>query len=257
MRKNDTNRFAAPVLDVAVALALLTRLPLPRLPVAAFAHQARAAWAFPLAGLAIALPAAAIGQAALAIGLPSTLSAGLLVTVLIVLSGAMHEDGLADTADGFWGGFDQNRRLEIMSDSRIGTYGVLALIVSVALRWGSFAAILQAGHWPAVIAVAALSRAPLPVLMTILRPARDGGLSHKVGVPGWPISLLAVCLGVTIALLCVGGVIILPALAATLAIAGLALVARAKIGGQTGDVLGATQQIAEVVLLGGLVAALS
>ncbi|MCA0869693.1 adenosylcobinamide-GDP ribazoletransferase [Seohaeicola saemankumensis] len=251
MRKNDFN----PVREVGVALVLLTRLPLPRLPAAAFARQARAAWAFPLAGLAVALPACAVGLLALALGLPAPLAAGLVLAMQMLLTGAMHEDGLADTADGLWGGFDRDRRLEIMGDSRIGTYGVLALVVVTGLRWTALAALLQAGAWPAVLAVAALSRAALPMLMTALPPARDGGLSRGVGVPGRAVSLVALLLGAALAAPA-GPAIALPALAAALVLVALALVARAKIGGQTGDILGAAQQLGEATLLCGLAATL-
>ncbi len=250
MRKNDFN----PLRDVAVALVLLTRLPLPRLPASAFARQARAAWAFPLVGLAVALPACALGHWALALGLTAPLAAGVVLAVQMLITGAMHEDGLADTADGLWGGFDRDRRLKIMGDSRIGTYGVLALVVVTGLRWTALAALLQAGAWPAaVLGSAALSRAALPALMTALPPARDGGLSRGVGVPSWPVSLAALGLGAALATPA-GPVIALPALAAALAVVAMALVARAKIGGQTGDVLGAAQQLGEAALLCGLAA---
>lgn len=240
--------------DPLVALALLTRLPLPRLPAAAFARQARAGWAFPLAGLTVGLLAAGVGWGALGLGLPAGIAAGLVLAVQIAVTGAMHEDGLADVADGFWGGYDRDRRLEIMKDSATGSYGVLALILSLGLRWGALAALLPVMPG-AVIGVACLSRAFLPGLMTALPPARAGGLSRSVGVPGWGVSLFALALGVSLALALIGVPAVGAALAAALAVCVLALVARAKIGGQTGDVLGTAQQLAEIaallVLVGG------
>ena len=243
MRKYDIRAA-----DILLALVLLTRLPLPHLPQEAFKRQSAAVWAFPLAGLAVALPACLVASLALRLDLPAPVAAGLALAVQILLTGAMHEDGLADTADGFWGGFDTARRLEIMKDSQIGTYGVLALILGLGLRWMALAALFEtAGPW-FLVALAALSRAAMPVVMHALPNARQAGLSHGVGRPG----KRAVTFGVLIALM-----ISLPALGlyATLGASlvmiattlGAAALARAKIGGQTGDILGATQQICEIM----------
>lgn len=250
MRKYDIRAA-----DFLLALVLLTRLPLPHLPKAAFKRQSSAVWAFPAAGLAVALPACLVASLALSLGLPHMVAAGLALAVQILLTGAMHEDGLADTADGFWGGFDTARRLEIMKDSQIGTYGVLALILGLGLRWTAFATLLEAlGPWP-LLALAALSRAAMPTLMYALPNARQAGLSHGVGRPGKnPVILGAgIALGISmpvlgpVALFCAA----LAMLAATL---GMAAIARAKIRGQTGDTLGATQQICEIAGLLALLA---
>ncbi len=258
MRKNDTAPLPALLQDAGVALALLTRLPLPRLPDHAFARQARAAWAWPLAGLAVALIAAAAGALALAFGLAPAAAAGLVLAVQIAATGAMHEDGLADTVDGLWGGQDRDRRLAIMKDSHIGSYGVLALILGLGLRWSALSGLIAAGALTGpLVAVAALSRAPLPLLMTALPPARPGGLSRAIGRPGRDASLAALAFGAALALLFAGGAVILPALAGALAVLGVAHLARIRIGGQTGDILGAAQQMAEITLLLGLQAALS
>src|SRR6056297_3491159 len=114
--------------DLVSAAMLLTRLPVRGMPTA---RAADAAWAWPLVGLAVGLPAGVVGMAVAAAGLPGGLAAAAALTVSIVLTGALHEDGLADCADGFWGGFDRARRLEIMRDSAIGSYGVLALGLSL------------------------------------------------------------------------------------------------------------------------------
>lgn len=241
MRKNDMQAK-----DVTLALVLLTRLPLPHLPAAAFQRQVQAVWAYPLAGLAVALPAAALAAAALAMDLPAAVAAGLALAVQVMLTGAMHEDGLADTADGLWGGLDRTRRLEIMKDSRIGAYGVIALILGFGLRWSALAAVIgAAGVWP-LLALAMLSRAVMPALMAALPHARDGGLSQSVGRPRALPCLVAVLLALLLSLPLAGA----PAIAALLAMAagaaGLGWLARVKIGGQTGDILGAAQQIAEL-----------
>lgn len=240
MRKNDIIR------DIALTLVLLTRLPLPKLPEAWFQRQAQAVWAFPLAGLAITLPACATASLALWLGLPAPAAAGLLLVIQIVLTGAMHEDGLADTADGFWGGFTTERRLEIMKDSQIGTYGVLALIMTVGLRWLALSALLPLGGiWP-VLALSLLSRATMPVLMVTLPNARKTGLSQSVGCPEVFPCIIGISLAVFLSALMIGSITIAIFAMLSATTVGLAILARRKIGGQTGDVLGTSQQLAEL-----------
>ena len=240
MRKSDTIAT-----DILLALLLLTRLPLPGLPQSAFVRQARAVWAFPVAG--VLLGGVATGAAGLAlIWWPPTVAAGLAIALQVLMTGALHEDGLADTADGFWGGFDRDRRLEIMKDSQIGTYGVLSLVLSVGLRWSLLAALLSVGAIWAPVALAVLSRATMPVLMIALPHARADGLSKSVGKP----APQRVCLGLLLALGMSLGAVGWPALVMAAVLCplcfGIGWLARAKIGGQTGDVLGTTQQISEI-----------
>lgn len=235
--------------DILLALVLLTRLPLPRLPESAFARQAKAAWAYPLAGLAVALPACGLGALALAGGLPAGPAAGLVITAQVLLTGAMHEDGLADAADGFWGGFERARRLEIMKDSRIGAYGVLALVLIMVLRWSALTALISAGGLWMLAGVAALSRAPMAVLMGWMPNARQSGLSQSVGRPARSAALAGLVLGAGCVLLFAGSAGIAAMAGTALAASGMAALAQAKIGGQTGDVLGATQQAGETAAL--------
>jgi len=178
------------------------------------------------------------------------------IATLVIITGAMHEDGLADSADGLWGGWEKDRRLEIMKDSRIGAYGVLALVLSLGLRWVALAAVTEAGAlWPVVIGTAALSRAAMVGVMHALPNARTDGLSRSVGRPPRAAALVASGIGGAVWLLlsASGG----PLFAAIIAAAACGLIAKAKIGGQTGDTLGATQQITEIVVLLAVVAQLS
>ncbi|WP_415402406.1 adenosylcobinamide-GDP ribazoletransferase [Tateyamaria sp. SN3-11] len=180
MGQNETDMgLRTRLWDVPAALVLLTRLPLPALPDHAFAHGARAVWAYPLVGLVVGLIACGIAAVATALGLPAMIVAGLSLATLVLLTGAMHEDGLADTADGLWGGHDRDRRLEIMKDSRMGAYGVLALIVVMGLRWLGLTEVT----WTGLITAAVVSRAMMPPLMLALPHARMSGLSHSVGAP--------------------------------------------------------------------------
>lgn len=246
MRKTDTRPR---IIDVAVALVLLTRLPLPALPSAAFERQAKAAWAFPLAGLAVMLPACALGWLSLWAGLSAPLAAGLVLGCQILLTGAMHEDGISDTADGLWGGFTPERRLEIMKDSRIGAYGVLALVLVVGLRWLALGELLAVQDFAAILAVAMLSRAGMPVLMTALPSARAKGLSQSIGVPGWPVALIGVTLAGAVAVALLGTAALPVIIAIGAVLLGLSALAMRKINGQTGDILGAGQILSETIAL--------
>ncbi|WP_299678914.1 adenosylcobinamide-GDP ribazoletransferase [uncultured Roseobacter sp.] len=243
-----TDSFPSWFTDILLAGTLLSRVPLPHLSEATFARGAQAAWAYPIAGAGLGAIAGLVASLCLALGLPAVFAAGALLITLMVLTGAMHEDGLGDTADGFWGGFEPARRLEIMRDSHTGTYGILALILITGLRWSAYAALLPLGVLP-VIAVAALSRAGMPCLMAALPHARDDGLSKSVGRPDVPTAVLGLGVALLLAGLCVGGAAIGGLLAILAATAVVGAIARSKIGGQTGDVLGAAQQISELFAL--------
>ncbi|MFK7764467.1 MAG: adenosylcobinamide-GDP ribazoletransferase [Roseobacter sp.] len=242
--------------DIVLAFCLLTRLPMPHLPSEAFKQGARAIWAYALVGIFVGTVLLGIGTASLALELPSSLAAGLMIAAGFLLTGGLHEDGLADTADGVWGGQTKEQRLEIMKDSRIGTYGTLSLILIIGLRWVAFAALLPAAP-TAILVAATVSRTSMTILMISLPHARSDGLSRSLGsatrssvVLGWFIALLCagLCLGVT------GWITVLPA---CLSAAVLHLLARTKLGGQSGDILGATQQISEALILITLVALLA
>lgn len=236
------------VLDVPVAFCLLTRIPMPRLPDAAFNHSARAVWAYPIVGAVLGAVAGCAGLILGWAGVPAAAAAGIVLVLLAIMTGAMHEDGLCDTADGFWGGTSPAKRLTIMKDSHIGTYGTVALLIVTGLRWVSYASLLPLGFGP-IIAVSALSRAVMPVVMFALPHARDTGLSHRVGQPGRRAVAIGLILATIGAMILIGMSTLYALLGALMSTAGMMLLAKRKIGGQTGDVLGATQQITEVVIL--------
>ncbi len=241
--------------DIHAALALLSRLPLPP---AGHAH-AGAVWAYPLAGAVLGALAALLAGILLALGLPPGLAALFTLAALVAMTGALHEDGLADVADGFGGGWDPARRLEIMRDSRIGTYGVAAVALSLLARWQALALILAMGaHWPALIATAALSRAAMPALMAALPHARRDGLSRSVGRASPTRALAAAGIGAVLAFLLLDPRAALAAcLLSFLAAVFLGALAKARIGGQTGDTLGALQQLAEIAILAAIATQLS
>jgi len=235
--------------QAGLALAFLTRLPL-RIGVTAPGALARAAWAFPLAGLVVGTVGAIVFALSDRLELPFLATALLTVAATALLTGALHEDGLADTADGL-GGADRAAALAIMRDSRIGTYGVLALIASVGLRVAALAA-LREPHLAvgALLAAHTVSRGFLPAVMLWCDPAREDGLGAQAGRPTPAVAAAAAIIAVLVAVLTLGitrgiGAVGWAAVAATC----VALLARRRLGGYTGDVLGAVQQIGEIVML--------
>tara|TARA_R110002167_G_scaffold309948_1_gene514830 strand:+ start:335 stop:1099 length:765 start_codon:yes stop_codon:yes gene_type:complete len=236
--------------DARLATAFLTRLPLSRHAVIGPAALARAVWAFPLAGLLVGGAAAVVYGAALAVGLAPWLAGALAILSQILLTGGLHEDGLADSADGL-GGRDRQHRLIIMRDSATGSFGVIALSLSLMLRAGALAALADsevvAG---ALIASATLSRAAIGLPMILLPPARTDGLSAEAGRP---TALTVLAAWILAFILCFPGLAVADAIALSIAALAAALsvssVARRRLGGQTGDVLGATQQVTELMCL--------
>lgn len=140
-----------------------------------------------------------------------------------------------------------------MKDSQIGTYGTLALIVATGLRWLAYAHLLQTSI-AVIVAVAAASRAILPALLCELPNARNNRLSHDVGRPNLKHALVAAGIGLLLAVVLLIWLGFVVMLSVVLAVVAMEWLARAKISGQAGDVLGATQQIAEVAALTALVA---
>tara|TARA_R110002110_G_scaffold97514_8_gene250392 strand:- start:3724 stop:4527 length:804 start_codon:yes stop_codon:yes gene_type:complete len=242
---NISDRFRPA--DVLVALALLTRLPLPYPRFDATRPAAAAAWAYPLVGAVVGAILVIAITVLTALGLPASLAVFLGLALATLVTGAMHEDGLADCADGFWGGWTTARRLEIMKDSQIGTYGVLALVLSMGIRWQAIVLLMNGDALFGVIYVEVISRAAMVWVMYRLPNARKSGLSDQTGRPEAATCGVAIALAAAAALLTPAPIPVM--FAAILATFGFARLARSKIGGQTGDVLGATQQIVAVLTL--------
>jgi adenosylcobinamide-GDP ribazoletransferase len=246
----STGRQSGFIAGFATALGFFTRIPTGT----SIDNQwplAESGWAFPLVGAGIGAVVAFVFVAAQLVGLGDWPSALLAVLAGMVLTGALHEDGLADSADGIFGGGDRDRRLAIMRDSRHGTFAVLALVLSVTLRAAALAQIGEvvfAGL--ALVAAHAGSRALLAAAMWALSPARDDGLGAGAGRPGPMAVIAALVVALAIIAAALGplhGVVALGCAAA--AIATAAAVAERRIGGYTGDVVGAFQQIGEIVIL--------
>ena len=255
---------ASPLSDMATAAAFLTIAPAPA--GAGLERLARAAGFFPVVGAAVGVAGGAVAALALWAGFGAGLAAIFAVAAQVVLTGALHEDGLADFADGL-GGRDRAARLAAMRDSAVGVYGVLALGGAMAIRVGALAEILAAGgarlEAPAALAAlaatGALSRAALAGAMRWTERARNDGLAASAGRP--PAAALALA-GLSAGLCAapagfVFGAAATAAAALTAAVAAAALcrLAARRLGGATGDVFGAVQTVAETAALCALAAA--
>jgi adenosylcobinamide-GDP ribazoletransferase len=237
--------------EFKASLTFSTRLPLGRAAPVGPVNLAMAAWAFPLVGLVIGFIGAAVYGVLHRVGVLAWPAATLSVVATLLATGCLHEDGLADTADGFGGGATKEDKLAIMRDSRIGTYGVCALILVVLLRvsvLASFFSTLSVG-W-ALLASHAGARATMMAFMFLTPPARHDGLSADAGRPPRESLIAAVALGLLIIALCLGPSRMIAALICLLVVLGMMLrFSRKQIGGQTGDVLGAVEQVSEIVIL--------
>lgn len=263
--RSETLRRFRPFAGLLVALRFLTRLPIPFLRTLDPPPLASAMGLFPVAGALIGAATGAVLELAHAVRLPPMACAVAALAAAALITGALHEDGLSDTADGFGGGATREDRLDIMRDSRIGAYGALALIFVVLARASLLVSLLALprGSTVGLIAcAAAFSRALIVDLMWATRPARRDGLSVMAGRPSRNVTLMALILGGLGAGLGAGyllspaaGLLALVAGGATLAL--VRALAMRKIGGQTGDVIGAAQVLTELAMLAVYVAAIS
>jgi adenosylcobinamide-GDP ribazoletransferase len=211
--------------------------------------------AWPLVGLAVGC-AGAIGFIILReLGLGSAVAAIAAIAMTVGATGALHEDGLADFADGL-GGRDADERLSIMRDSRIGAYGILALLLCLGLRAAALAEIATPGHAAAaLIATEIAARGLTPLLLLYLSPARADGLGASLGTPSQETIATSAGIAVLAALILIGPFAGLVALAAGAgAVFAIGSLARRRLGGYTGDVFGAAEQAAATMIL--LVAAI-
>jgi len=219
----------------------------------ALAHAARM---FPVVGAGIGLVGGLVLLLADRLGLPLIAAATVSVAATMVITGLLHEDGLADTADGF-GGDGPARRLEIMRDHHIGTFGTAALIVTTLLRVALLTELAFANIVAAILVLIGAevgARAALVRVWHGVPPARTDGLSASAGQPDGTTALIAAAVGVVVAFL----VLVHPIglIGALVTIGGSAAVAlafgelcRHQFGGQTGDILGATEQLTLVTFL--------
>lgn len=252
--------------DIARSVAFLSRVHVPqRHFIGHDGRLSRAVSAFPVAGVLIVLPPAALAAVLSAFHAPPLLLAFAVLGLQVLITGALHEDGLSDSADGIGGGKDRESALAIMKDSRVGSYGVVALVLSFGIRSTAIAAIAPyltpAGLAMALLAVAAASRTAMVWHWSLLPPARRDGVAASVGEPDRTATVIALVSGILLAALLLlpnASVLslVLPLVAAIAAVLVFNRIALRKIGGHTGDTIGATQQLTEMSVFFALALAL-
>jgi adenosylcobinamide-GDP ribazoletransferase len=229
-----------------VAAAFLTRLPVGAT-VDAPETLARAVPWFPVIGAAVGLVVAGCYAASSAV-LPPMVAAAVAVGLGVVVTGAFHEDGLADLADSL-GGWSRDDALRIMKDPTHGSYGVLALVFSVVVRVAAVAA-LDAGQAVAALPAAhALGRAGAVTLLTVPAARRLGlGTAWASGVTPATVAT-AMVVGAAVATLAIGAWVVPTAVVVGVGVVAVAAIARRVLGGVSGDVMGAAEQAGEIVAL--------
>lgn len=259
------SRFPVDKAEILRALRFWTRLPVPVQSFEVDPHAApqmnTLAPAAPVVGIVVGLITGLVLALGHSIGLPGLASAALATAAGALVTGAMHEDALADIADGFGGGADSERKLEIMKDPRLGSYGATALFLALVFRVAVLAAIVEgAGAVAAVVAAvgaAALARPAGLWPLVALDPARRDGSGAAAGRLDERVWRLSAAIGGGVGLVCAlwvaGGWGLLAPVAGLAAAYGMAKLAESQIGGQTGDVCGAATHLAELAFLAVLV----
>ncbi len=244
-----------PFAELISSLTFLTRLPIPFARTLDLPPLTQSMRLFAVAGAIIGALNGLVLVGLQALNLPSLLCAALTCMFGLLITGGLHEDGLADSADGLFGGKTREDRLLIMRDSRIGSYGAMAVLTCLLARVASYEALLGFGAISCIAvmaAVGAFSRAMVVDLMWATKSARSDGLSVLAGRPGRNSALLAIFTGGGLAL--AAGLNLRPE-SGVVAVLGAAAVtglmrryAMRQIGGQTGDICGATQVLVEITM---------
>ncbi|HEY5874475.1 MAG TPA: adenosylcobinamide-GDP ribazoletransferase [Ilumatobacteraceae bacterium] len=235
-----------PMRGPRVAASFLTRVPLHRDGEIDIAGSTP--W-FPVVGLLIGLVGGGVFALASEV-LPPPVGAALALAVTALVTGAFHQDGLADIADAFGGGWDREQRLVILKDSRHGTYGVMALVLSTAVQFSALASMTAAWGLAALVAAHTLARSAVLVVLLTARPARPEGLGtdYATGLRRGAV-VVGAAVGVGVTALMLGPWAALAVAAVTVTSISVVVLAQRKIGGISGDVLGAIEQVAEGAVL--------
>ncbi len=232
---------------VFTAIQYFTRLPVPRWTGCSERQLNDAARYFPLVGILVGL--ATGGAYLLTVSVfPRTLAVLLAMVAGVLLTGGFHEDGLADACDGLGGGWDKPQVLAIMKDSRIGSYGVLGLVLALALKFAALAAVPSSQFLAIAVAAHSLSRFMAVSVMATQRYVRDDASARAKPV-AQSISAAGVACAAFFAvapLAWLGSAGLAGAAGALALRLALARYIYRRIGGYTGDCLGAVQQITEI-----------
>lgn len=242
------NAIRAELVLFLSAMGFLSRVPMPGWAGWAEGRMVQASRYFGVAGALIGLVGGVIWWLA-GLVLPAVAAAGLALAAMMLLTGALHEDGLADCADGLGGGTTGDEALEIMRDSRVGSYGVLALVFSVGLRWAALAALAPVWGVLALAIAGGIGRAMMVPATALAGYARREGLGGSLAGGAGGVEVAA-ALGTALVLGLVGGWAGMLALVLAMAASGgfLFYMTR-RVGGYTGDGLGAMAQLGEIAAM--------
>ncbi len=247
--------------EVLLAWTLLTRIPAPGFRLQTQANLGSAFWAYPLIGAAVGAIGAAVYVISIELGLGMLSPFAMALAAMTLATGAFHEDGLGDFMDGIGGGQTRERKLEIMRDSRLGTYGVMALVTFFLLSTTLLFELKNTGWQPAFggfaavfICVGAFQRAALGLPLVLLKPVRSDGLAADTPQPRYRIVALGILIATLISMLLLGpGATAVVFAASMLSALGVTWLAWRQLGGRTGDALGAAASLAGVVSVAALV----
>ena len=230
--------------ELQLAFMLLTRLPAGKLAYY-MPELANARWAFPIVGSIVGGIIAASYIILSILMLPPFAAATLAITAGLFCTGAIHEDGLADCADGFVGGKNRKKKLAIMRDSAIGSYGTLSLIIVMGLRTFLLSLLPAKQEIVApIIICAVISRLAMVGYLCLLPAARPDGLGKQAS--GNNISALLLAVIISLPAFVIGALSLIYAITAIVGVALLwGVIARYQVGGQTGDICGAGQILSE------------
>jgi adenosylcobinamide-GDP ribazoletransferase len=247
--------------EFLLAITLLTRIPVPRFKVLTKADHGSAFWAYPIIGALVGAIGGAAFVAGIMVGLGALASSVLALGAMAMATGAFHEDALADFADGIGGGQTRQSKLEIMHDSRLGTYGALALFLVIMFEIALLVELSQSpaqltlgGMFSVFVCVGAIQRAAIGLPLAVLAPARTDGLSAHTTRPRPHVLAFAVFIALLLSAFLLGPAASFAAFAGALAAALVVTKLAARhLGGRTGDVLGATAVLAGAATLAALV----
>ena len=248
------NKYA---IDFFATVMFFTRIPIKW---SYFSDEApnltRAAWAFPLVGYLLGFCSGVIGDIFLFLGLPIFLSCVIAIGISLILSGAFHEDGLADMADGFGAGGAPERINEIMHDSRLGTYGVTALTLGLSMRLGLVACLVDLGYSLVLILSTGFASGKLAIIVmrNSFYPSKFAKTGSIIGEIS-PLNLMSACL-----IWLIPVALVFPVLSILLGIIFigcliyfLGIRSNRYVGGITGDILGAVAFLSELMFLLGII----
>jgi len=239
--------------DILLTLTFFTRIPIHSI-TKYDRTLMQACWCFPLIGAGIGLVGGTFFYLLLAVQIPVPISAVITVSFLVVLTGALHEDGLADTADGLGGGDNKKSKIEKMRDSRIGSYGVLAILLVTLIKLNAIITLATGKPFEvailSIICAHSLSRFSIIIIPYFSIPASNEGLARYAGKPETRGLMGGFLLtSILIFILLPFDKAILSAVLAILVAGAVGLLSNRQIKGYTGDILGAAQQVSEATVL--------